>query len=123
MVKNISTWIALSYLVFMYIMTHLPMRFDGAGDKLLHFLAFMALGFFAGFAIQMHLRHRGYYAYILPTIVFGLAYAWFDEVTQPLVGRWFDLQDILADGIGLVSGMLIFEICRPFLPKSILDWV
>lgn len=128
MVKNISTWIALSYLVFMYIMTHLPKQkvpkqLALAGDKSLHFLAFLALGFVASPVIQMHLRHRGLYAYILPTIVFGLSYAWFDEVTQPLVGRWFDLQDILADGMGLVAGMLIFEISRPFLPKSVLGWV
>ncbi len=128
MVKNISTWIALSYLVFMYIMTHLPKQkvpkqLAVAGDKSLHFLAFLALGLFAALAIQMHLRHRGFYAYILPMVVFGFSYAWFDEVTQPLVGRWFDLQDILADGMGLVAGMLIFEICRPLFPKSILGWV
>lgn len=128
MVKKISTVIATSYLVFMYIMTHLPKskipkQLTAAGDKSLHFLAFLALGFFAALAIQMHLRHRGFYAYILPTVVFGSSYAWFDEVTQPLVGRWFDLQDILADGMGLVAGMLIFEICRPFFPKSILGWV
>lgn len=128
MVKNISTLIATSYLVFMYIMTHLPKQkvpkqLAAAGDKSLHFLAFLALGIFASLAIQLHLRHRGFYAYILPTIVFGLTYAWFDEVTQPLVGRWFDLQDILADGMGLVAGMLVFEISRPLLPNSILGWV
>jgi hypothetical protein len=125
MVKNTSTLIALSYLVFMYVMTHLPKhkvprQLAQAGDMTLHFLAFMALGIIAGFAIQMNLRHRGLYAYALPTLVFGLTYAWFDEVTQPLVGRWFDLQDILADGMGLMAGMLVLEVCRPLFPKSIL---
>lgn len=126
MVRNLSTAIALSYLVFMFVMTHLPKHrvskaVELAGDKNLHLLAFLALGFLASLAIQLWIRHIGWYAYVLPCLVFGLAYAWFDEATQPLVGRHYDLRDMLADGFGLAMGMLLFEGLRPAVFKLL--WI
>jgi VanZ family protein len=120
--KKLSATVALSYLVFMFIMTHLPKRnvpqtLSSANDKLLHTLAFLVLGFVLSFAMQIRARHYGWYAYAIPTFVFGFLYAWFDELTQPWVGRYFDLQDLAFDGLGLAMGMLLFEGVRRLLAR------
>ena len=120
--KKLSTPVALSYLVFMFIMTHLPKQtvprtLASANDKLLHALAFLVLGFVLSFAMRVRARHYGWYAYAIPTFVFGFLYAWFDELTQPWVGRYFDLQDLAFDGLGLAMGMLLFEGVRRLLAR------
>ena len=120
--KKLSTPVALSYLVFMFIMTHLPKQtvprtLASANDKLLHALAFLVLGFLLSLAIQLRVRSYGWYAYVIPTFVFGLLYGWFDELTQPLVGRYYDLMDLAVDGLGLVMGILLFEGVRRLLAK------
>ncbi|MFM8571898.1 MAG: VanZ family protein [Pirellula sp.] len=129
MAQRVSSLIAIAYLVFMFVMTHLPKEripksLNQAGDKTLHVLAFLGLGLLASIAIQLRLKglgpnRFGWYAYLFSTLLLGIAYAWFDELTQPLVGRHFDLEDLLADAIGLISGMLLFESLRPFLSKLI----
>jgi VanZ family protein len=118
--KKLSVLVALSYLVFMFIMTHLPKQhiprtIGLAGDKLLHTSAFLVLGFLLSLAVQLRVRSYGWYAYVIPTFVFGLLYGWFDELTQPLVGRYYDLMDLAVDGLGLVMGMLLFEGVRRLL--------
>jgi VanZ family protein len=120
--KKLSTLVALSYLVFMFIMTHLPKQnvprtLASANDKLLHTLAFLVLGFVLSFAMQHRARRYGWYAYAIPTFVFGCLYAWLDELTQPWIGRCFDLQDLAFDGLGLVMGMLLFEGVRRLLAR------
>ena len=120
--KKLSTPVALSYLVFMFIMTHLPKQtvprtLASANDKLLHALAFLVLGFLLSLAIQLRVRSYGWYAYVIPTFVFGLLYGWFDELTQPLVGRYYDLMDLAVDGLGLVMGILLFEGVRRLLAR------
>lgn len=124
MAKLVSTLIAIGYLAFMFTMTHLPKErvprnLALAGDKTLHFLAFMGLGFLASLAIQLRFSHLGRFAYAIPILLFGLAYAWFDELTQPLVGRHFDYKDLVADGAGLLAGMLLFEALRPLMIKFV----
>ena len=120
--KKLSTPVALSYLVFMFIMTHLPKQtvprtLASANDKLLHTSAFLVLGFLLSLAIQLRVRSYGWYAYVIPTFVFGLLYGWFDELTQPLVGRYYDLMDLAVDGLGLAMGMLLFEGVRRLLAR------
>jgi VanZ family protein len=120
--KKLSTLVALSYLVFMFIMTHLPKQnvprtLASANDKLLHTLAFLVLGFVLSFAMQLRARHYGWYAYAMPTFLFGFLYSWFDELTQPWVGRYFDLKDLAFDTLGLVMGMLLFEGVRRLLAR------
>lgn len=120
--KKLSTLAALSYLVFMFIMTHLPKQriprtLELAGDKLLHTTAFLVLGFLLSLAVQLRVRSFGWFAYTIPTFVFGMIYGWFDELTQPLFGRFYDLQDLAVDGLGLVMGMLLFEGVRRLLAR------
>ena len=120
--KKLSTLLAMSYLVFMFIMTHMPTQnvprtLASANDKLLHTLAFLVLGLVLSFSMQLRVRHYGWYAYAIPTFVFGFVYSWFDELTQPWVGRHFDLKDLVFDGLGLVMGMLLFEGVRRLLAK------
>ena len=121
-VKNVTTFVAFSYLVFMFIMSHLPQQhiprtLELAGDKLLHTSAFLVLGFLLSLARQLRVRSYGWYAYVIPTFVFGLLYGWFDELTQPLVGRYYDLMDLAVDGLGLVMGILLFEGVRRLLAR------
>lgn len=120
--KKLSATVALSYLVFMFIMTHLPKRnvpqtLELAGDKLLHTSAFLVLGFLLSFAVQLRVRSLGWFAYVIPTFVFGMLYGWFDELTQPWFGRYFDLEDLAVDGLGLAMGMLLFEGVRRLLAR------
>lgn len=120
--KKLSATVALSYLVFMFIMTHLPKRnipqtLELAGDKLLHTSAFLVLGFLLSFAVQLRVRSLGWFAYVIPTFVSGMLYGWFDELTQPWFGRYFDLEDLAVDGLGLAMGMLLFEGVRRLLSK------
>jgi VanZ family protein len=120
--KKLSATVALSYLVFMFIMTHLPKRnipqtLELAGDKLLHTSAFLVLGFLLSFAVQLRVRSLGWFAYVIPTFVSGMLYGWFDELTQPWFGRYFDLEDLAVDGLGLAMGMLLFEGVRRLLAR------
>lgn len=119
---KLSATVALSYLVFMFIMTHLPKRnipqtLELAGDKLLHTSAFLVLGFLLSFAVQLRVRSLGWFAYVIPTFVSGMLYGWFDELTQPWFGRYFDLEDLAVDGLGLAMGMLLFEGVRRLLAR------
>lgn len=120
--KKLSATVALSYLVFMFIMTHLPKRnipqtLELAGDKLLHTSAFLVLGFLLSFAVQLRVRSLGWFAYVIPTFISGMLYGWFDELTQPWFGRYFDLEDLAVDGLGLAMGMLLFEGVRRLLAR------
>lgn len=120
--KKLTTLAALSYLVFMFIMTHLPKEriprtLELAGDKVLHTSAFLVLGFLLSLAVQIRVRSYGWFAYAIPTFVFGMIYGWFDELTQPLFGRFYDLEDLAFNGLGLVMGMLLFEGVRRLLAR------
>lgn len=122
MVRAVSTLLAICYLIFMFIMTHLPKRqvpktLQLTSDKTLHFLAFFFLGVLASLALQVRFGNRGWVAYALATVGLGILYACFDEITQPLVGRHFDLIDILYDVLGLCAGVLVFQMGRPLMHK------
>lgn len=79
-------------------------RFN-AYDKLGHFLAYVALGFFAMRAIS----RRG----PLPYLAVGAACALFGgiiELVQPLVGRNRELVDFLVDLAGAIVGAVLAAI-------------
>jgi len=77
--------------------------FDGIGwgDKIIHFILFFFLSFFA---------LAGWPLSIKKVIVFILVYALLSEVLQEFYvpGRSFQLYDLVADTVGLIAALLIF---------------
>lgn len=72
-------------------------------DKQLHFLAFAALALPLGWV-----RPR----WVLWLVPVALAYGGLIELVQPSVGRSADWGDLLADGLGIVAGVLPGQIRR-----------
>lgn len=93
-----------------YTMTHLPPnRVPGTGwfnDKLLHATGYTALGLMTFLTLMMRNRRRTWTT-VVGTWAWLIGYAFFDEATQPLVGRDFEWNDLAADGAGALLGIVI----------------
>jgi hypothetical protein len=110
------------YWLAMFAGTHVPPRFDpfpGSGggdsriDKVAHCLGFAGLAFLlccAG-AVRGGFR-RSLLALVL---VAGIAYASFDEWSQPPFGRDNELADWTADVLGIGVGLAAFSLIGPSL--------
>ncbi len=75
-------------------------------DKLMHALTYMVLGLLT----RLSLRRQGPSPASSDSVVSFLIvmmYALFDEATQPIVGRTFELGDIAADTCGAFVGVFI----------------
>jgi len=102
-----GAWLAA--LVLAFVATHLPPP-DAPPpilkhDKLLHVLGYAVLGLLTGWRIAadcLSPASRRFWGWLLALI----AYAGFDELTQPVVGRSCELGDWLADAGGAAAGML-----------------
>lgn len=86
------------YWIACFAATHLPLH-QGAPmlphlDKVVHLGMFCILGFL----MALHWS-------TLKVLVVVMAYAIFDEVTQPLVGRECDIADFVCDAVGAVIGI------------------
>lgn len=67
-------------------------------DKLAHFLAFAVLAMPMAYARRLPLWQ---------IVLAGVAYGGLIELIQPHVGRSAEWGDLLADGLGVVSGALV----------------
>ncbi|MEM8678692.1 MAG: VanZ family protein [Planctomycetota bacterium] len=78
-------------------------------DKLLHFAAYLVLAILVAmnWAPALTIQRIAFYRRAL----FGLLiFAAVDELTQgPVPGRYPDILDWLADGLGIVVGLILFE--------------
>lgn len=107
---SLRTVLWLSCLAGAFLATHLPpprtpLR-HVPSDKLLHAIGFAVLGMLTIW--QAAGGRTGLSRPVLATRYLALlAYALFDEVTQPLVGRSFEWKDWLADAGGAATGMII----------------
>lgn len=104
-------------LLAMFIGTHLPsqsMPGFGFSDKLLHFLAYFALGFSAlvSWELSVGVLRPSHY---LAVWVTGAIYGAVDEITQTPFGRTCDWTDWLADLAGLLVGVIAFHVLRPMI--------
>jgi VanZ family protein len=98
-------------------LTHVPNPYPHRGepqqfDKLVHFSLYATLATLALRALTLRapgssttVRCAGIFALV---VAFGL----FDEATQPITGRDFDWFDWLADGVGAITGIAIYEVVR-----------
>lgn len=84
-----------------FLLTHLPPSSVPSAvssiDKLAHGGGYFVLGF---------LLHRKLKRW-LPTLFLLFVYSFFDELTQPLIGRSFEWVDLLADGLGGALGVSV----------------
>src|SRR5688572_5741349 len=88
-------------------LTHLPLGdlpYVPGSDKTHHLLAYAALALFLGFALLFTFPRRWW----LPwgVLAVGMCYGAVDELTQPLVGRWAEFDDWIADAVGTAAGIL-----------------
>lgn len=98
------------YWLLIFSATHLPsaaLPATSLGDKTEHFIAYglLALLLYAWLALTARpsVRRRA----VLLTLVLCIGYAAVDELTQPIVGRFCDYRDFLADAVGAALGTLV----------------
>jgi VanZ family protein len=77
-------------------------------DKWLHFLAFLNLIFLLWFSVRpeskVHWRSPVVWLLVFVTFAYGAV----DEWTQPYFGRTKDIEDFLANALGVSAGLLLF---------------
>jgi VanZ family protein len=97
-----------AYWLFIFAATHAPQAAlpqTHLGDKTEHFLAYGILAVLL-FAWLRFTRPR-FRRIALPAVLICVAYAAVDELTQPIVNRYTDFRDFLADATGAAIGVLV----------------
>jgi VanZ family protein len=111
---RIAAWIVLGlYLALMLTLTHMPRPpgiLENRPDKPLHFTGYFALGLIAFTTAALTFPARSGISLII--VLAGLAFAAFDESTQPLFHRTSDILDWRADAIGLITGVILLGFTR-----------
>ena len=87
-------------------------------DKGAHFLAYTALGFLFFFCFHNAVYHRIIVSNLMPvlgasSLSFLCGYA--IELCQPHFGRYFEVGDLVADGLGSFTGAVIGLFCVFFM--------
>ena len=87
-------------------------------DKGAHFLAYTALGFLFFFCFHNAVYHRIIVLNLMPvlgasSLSFLCGYA--IELCQPHFGRYFEVADLVADGLGSFTGAVIGLFCVFFM--------
>jgi len=106
--------LALLYLVALFVATHIPAPPPQAiswSDKVCHLVGYALLTFFVLASWELTigvLRAKHYFAVWLA----GTLYGAFDEITQLPVGRDCDVNDWACDVLGIVTGILVYRMCR-----------
>jgi VanZ family protein len=107
--------LAIAYFLLLFIGTHLPAeRLESVAtvsDKWLHFggYAVLTIVVLAGWEVTIGtLQPKHYFAVWLA----GTLYGAFDEVTQTPVGRSCDINDWMADVLGILCGLLTYRLGR-----------
>jgi VanZ family protein len=108
------------YWAFALMMTHMPHPppiGPQVSDKLIHFLAYGLLSGLLSLALWMWRPGMRW----LPAVVLGviMAYAAFDEITQPIFGRDCEFGDWLADSAAGVVAATILGTIRHLLRRRI----
>ena len=114
--------LAIVYFLLLFVATHLPSvetaSITDLSDKWLHFGGYAALTVLVltGWELTIGaLEPKHYFAVWLA----GTLYGAFDEVTQTPVGRICDMNDWMADVLGVVCGLVAFRIGRAALHRLI----
>lgn len=103
------------YWLAIYVVSHTPVDptlVADSGDKVLHFCGY------AGFALLLSMwrttesgwNFRQAALVLLITVTYGA----FDELTQPLFGRFCDSDDWIADQVGALTAVALYSGWRHF---------
>ena len=87
-------------------------------DKGAHFLAYMALGFLFFVCFHNAVYHRIIVLNLLPLLgAFSLSFlcGYAIELCQPHFGRYFEVMDLVADGLDSFAGAVIGLFCVFFM--------
>jgi len=114
--------LAIVYFLLLFVATHLPSvetaSITDLSDKWLHFGGYATLTVLVltGWELTIGaLEPKHYFAVWLA----GTLYGAFDEVTQTHVGRVCDMNDWIADVLGVVCGLVAFRLGRAGLHRLI----
>lgn len=113
---RIATILLSVYWLAVFTATHWPhLRVPGPqnADKVVHFGAFSVLAFLIAWAIPTQMGRPNWN--VLVSAVVAISYAAFDEFSQIPVGRTADLQDWLADCVGITFGLTVYLVTRTWL--------
>jgi len=95
------------YWILCFVLTHLPPSSalpEAPGlDKVMHFGGYSLLGFLL--SLYFLSKHGSKKTWILRALGILAAYSVLDELTQPLVGRDFEVGDLFADSLGGFFGI------------------
>lgn len=114
--KAVGLWVLVGcYWVALFTLTHLPLdqivQGPAGADKVYHFVAYFTLAALLGAALShlMPSRRR-----LVPLIVFvvAAAYGALDETTQPLVGRFCEFADWVADASGAAAASVLLYLAH-----------
>ena len=113
--------LAIFYFLLLFIGTHLPPggveSAPDMSDKWIHFggYAVLTVCVLAGWELSIGaLQPKHYFAVWLA----GTLYGAFDEVTQTPVGRNCDVNDWMADVLGVVCGLLAYRLGREVVLRT-----
>ena len=98
--------------------THLPKRHvpeTHVSDRTLHAVGYFLLG--GLFLVTLIVRGVGRVRRVGIAFAVFCVYAALDEITQPLVSRHASFQDWLADVIGVVAAVIVFELAAALLKR------
>lgn len=117
--RRILWTLTVSYWVVLFVLTHTPqarLPKGPAGDKTMHFVAYLALSFLMSTTLYLAFPKRR----MTPLLVIILAcgYGALDELTQPLVGRFADWHDWFADCAGAAAGGAAIFVLQWFFPPK-----
>lgn len=114
--------LAIVYFIVLFIGTHVPMdaaeAIETVPDKWLHLTGYAGLTVLvlAGWELTIGvLEPKHYFAVWLAGVVYGV----FDEISQTPMGRTCDMNDWMADVLGIVCGLLAFRLGRTLLHRAI----
>ncbi len=113
------------YWIALVIATSLPAKSlpkTSINDKVEHFLAFLGLGFLLSFTLYVQDKYKLLKInYSISAVLIALVYAVVDEIHQLFIpGRQCDVQDMSADLIGAIAGILLIKIIiKIFIPAKI----
>ena len=111
--RNPRFWqIALAcYWLTLFVFTHLPIKRPelqgGKTDKVAHVAAFAVLGALLAITWQTS-AGRLTARHLVWAWIALILYAGFEEITQPIVGRYCSIWDWSADAVGAALGLIIF---------------
>ena len=114
--RRARRWL-LGFWLLLVALTHFPNPYPERGepqhfDKVVHFTLYGVLAALAIRTLTLRAERGSAIVRCLGVLAAVIAFGLFDEATQPLTGRDFDWYDWLADSLGALAGIAVYETVR-----------